>query len=587
MSIRVTGTVRKYQCDFLFEVDGHKVCGIADPTHTQKAMRNALYNNKVIEFDPKDVKEFKLPGSKVKWEHIQKVFEYDQEYQLGIARHLKREYLYDLTSYMKMKVPPARHVLSRATSTAIRWYHKHYPHIFGEEYLVTAHFCALVGEWNDTINNRQKSMAIYANNANHRKGVIRNFMNVYVRMKLHSRQKRKLKDSQKSVILASFSMFWLADKLLIELKFHFFLTAKGNTDVVEHHHSDARSFHTSPTPLDYKRDCKIMSVTHYTGHVKHSNYDIDESGFYLADIESIKEIVTEQDKENNLVVDLAKVEFFTPPDFNELAALANFGGWVFRVTIVCPPKMKKIKPSLRSPKCPVCLKAFVIDCIDDDQEVNDFIDMKEYREGTNVRCTVLANEMFLHAEKIFRSAWAQFSKQKDLTEQLTAAVISGCTEKFEDIPICHLKNILGKFVHVRLYFYADYIDRKLQKVHKRAIRSSLNASKSSKAANLATIPQKARKAKKGNVIPKRPTVDQEPENLQELENIQAPANVQEPEQAQNKARKPGTARKRKFPTKGPLDLISKGGKIITKRSKREIKKPSRFLDGVNEHESSD
>ena len=146
-------------------------------------------------------------------------------------------------------------------------------------------------------------MAIYANNANHRKGVIRNFMNVYVRMKLHSRQKRKLKDSQKSVILASFSMFWLADKLLIELKFHFFLTAKGNTDVVEHHHSDARSFHTSPTPLDYKRDAKIMSVTHYSGHVKHSNYDIDESGFYLADIESIKEIVTEQDKENNLVVD--------------------------------------------------------------------------------------------------------------------------------------------------------------------------------------------------------------------------------------------------------------------------------------------
>ena len=564
------------------------MCGIADPTHTQKAMRNALYNNKVIEYHPKDVKEFKLPGSKAKWEHIQKVFDYDQEYQLGIARHLKREYLYDLTSYMKMKVPPARHVLSRATGTAIRWYHKHYPHIFDEEYLVTAHFCALVGEWNDTINNRQKSMAMYANNdkvTNHRKGVIRNFMNVYVRMKLHQTQKKKLKDSQKSVILASFSMFWLADKLLIELKFHFFLTAKGNTDVVEHHHSDARSFHTSPTPLDYKRDAKIMSVTHYSGHVKHSNYDIDESGFYLADIESIKEIVTDQEKENNLVIDLAKAKFFTPPDFNELAALANFGGWVLRVTIVCPPRMKKIKPSLRSPKCHVCLKAFVVDCIDDDQEVNDFIDMKEYREGTNVRATVLANEMFLHAETIFRSVWAQFSKQDDLTEQLTAAVISACTEKFEDIPICHLKNILGKFIHVRLYFYADFIDRKLQKLNKRDIMSSLNASKSSKAANLAIIPQKARKAQKAKVGPKKAqkakvgpkkaTIDQESEN------------VQEPEQAQNKARKPGTARKRKFPTKGPLDRINKGGKIITKRSKREIKKPSRFLDGVNEQESSD
>ena len=105
--------------------------------------------------------------------------------------------------------------------------------------------------------------------------------------------------------------------------------------------------------------------------------------------------------------------------------------------------------------------------------------------------------------------------------------------------------------------------------------------------DLAKIPQKVKKAKKANAIPKRPTVDQEPENVQEPENIQAPENFQEPEQAQNKARKPGTARKRKFPTKGPLDLISKGGKIITKRSNREIKKPSRFVDGVNENEPTD
>ena len=79
-------------------------------------------------------------------------------------------------------------------------------------------------------------------------------------------------------------------------RFHFFLTAQGNTDVVELHHSDARSLHMSPTCLDYKRDVKIMSVTHYSGHVKHGNYDVDESGFYLSDLKSIKEYVAENEK---------------------------------------------------------------------------------------------------------------------------------------------------------------------------------------------------------------------------------------------------------------------------------------------------
>merc|ERR1712051_9142 len=104
-----------------------------------------------------------------------------------------------------MKVQPARSVLSRNTGTAIRWYHKHYPQDFPEEFLVSAFFADLVGEWNDIINNRSTSMAMYADNdelTNERKGKIRKFKEVYIRMKLHPRQKRKLKDSQKAVILA-------------------------------------------------------------------------------------------------------------------------------------------------------------------------------------------------------------------------------------------------------------------------------------------------------------------------------------------------------------------------------------------------
>ena len=146
LSILVSGTAKKYHVDFIFEVDGHQIAGVADPTHIQKAIRNAIYNNKEIEFDPKDVKEYNLPGSKVKWEHFQKVVDFDEQYQLGIAKHLKREFVYQLGTFMKMKVPPAKKVLSRATSVSIKMLHKRYPEQYPEEYLVTAFFCDIADE---------------------------------------------------------------------------------------------------------------------------------------------------------------------------------------------------------------------------------------------------------------------------------------------------------------------------------------------------------------------------------------------------------------------------------------------------------
>ena len=584
---------------------------MADPTHIQKAIRNAIYNNKEIEFDPIDVKEYNLPGSKVKWEHFQKVVDFDEQYQLGIAKHLKRAFVYNLGTYMKMKVPPAKKVLSRATSVSIKMLHKRYPEQFPEEYLVTAFFCDIAGEWNDTINNREMSMAMVANNkkaTEFRKGKIRKFTNIYIRMKLHKRQGKKLKDSQKGIILAMHSMFWITDKLLIELKFHFFLTAKGNTDVVEHLHSDARSLHSFPTALDFKRDAKIMAVTHFSGHVKHSNYHIDETGFYLADLDSIKEMVKEEEKDDDsFVIDLAKVEFFAPPDFLEKSSLAMFGGWVLKVTIVLPAYMKRFRPSLRTTKCDVCIQAFVLKYTDDDQEVNDFIQMREYKKGALVHPTVMANEMFLHAEKVFRAAWKELPKHKNLNEKLTSKVVSACSSKFQQLPHCHLERILGKFVEVRLHFYADYIDGKLQRMHKRAIINSANASKSTKAAMITRVPDKAKKARKGKIVSKKAEIVKVPDKakkarkgkivskkaeiVQEPDNVQEPESVAEPDIAQVKVRKPGTARKRKFPTQGYLDKIDKKGnessQYTTKRSKRVIKKPSRFLDGANETNSDD
>ena len=73
-----------------------------------------------------------------------------------------------------------------------------------------------------------------------------------------------------------------------------------------------------------------------------------------------------------------------------------------------------------------------------------------------------------------------------LNDQLTEILVKACSEKFEseDIPKCHLQNIMGKFAKVRLHFYADHIGLKLQAQNKKSLKRSANASKSSKASTL-------------------------------------------------------------------------------------------------------
>ena len=88
---------------------------VADQCHLNKAMRNALYNNGEATFSDEHVAELGLPSKTVKWSHIQKAFEFDEGNQLLIFPHLKREFLFDIGNFLKMKVPPARLVLSRET----------------------------------------------------------------------------------------------------------------------------------------------------------------------------------------------------------------------------------------------------------------------------------------------------------------------------------------------------------------------------------------------------------------------------------------------------------------------------------------
>ena len=305
-----------------------------------------------------------------------------------------------------------------------------------------------------------------------RKGKLRRFCEIYCSMKLHPRQKDSLKPSQKGVILFMESCFWIIDRLFKDFGYKYFLTAKLNTDPVESHHGDARSIHQSPTALDYKRDVKIIGVTQYMAKISAdvANYDREE-GIFLADLKTWKELREEDDDVQDLDIDLAKAKFFAPPDFAEQSALANFGGFIIKISIYDSENVLQ---------CVKCFTDLTIPKDNDEQEVNDLITMTEYKSGRKVRPSSLANAMFTRCEEIFRSLWKTLPNEKRLNDKVTNSLLKVVSEEFPSVPLCHRKRIVHKFAKVRLFFYGRYIDNHLQKKNKKFFQGSANSSKSSK-----------------------------------------------------------------------------------------------------------
>ena len=91
---------------FLFE--GMTIYGFNDVSHLLKAMRNALYNNKVLKIKERYLQLLNLTSTEVKWEYIVKLFEFDQKHVLKIAPHIKAKHIYKLGHYNKMKVSWAK-----------------------------------------------------------------------------------------------------------------------------------------------------------------------------------------------------------------------------------------------------------------------------------------------------------------------------------------------------------------------------------------------------------------------------------------------------------------------------------------------
>ena len=447
-----------------FMVDDEWVVVLADVPHLLKSMRNALYNNKIITIDPEIVKEHNLPSDKVHWAAIEDVAYFQKWKEFKIAPKLKKEYL-NLTSWAKMNVPPAMAVLSRETAAAIELLVEKYDR--PKEWLTTAFFCKAVDDWHSFMNNREISCAFRQKSPEHNIELVsflRWFVRFYCTMKLHKNQKGGLKPSQRGVMLSTASIIHL-QKELLDKGYSFVLTARFTNNCIENLFSVVRRRCSTPNCLLFKRILKGIALSQFLRKVRGSSYEDDEGVSFITGLKELKLYHDMQDMEWQI----AETEVAIPVDKklipqkrteqqeneayfeahqcqleqSEYWSFVHYSGYILRKTI------------LSQSECDICGNYMVTNEVTN-KSAYELINKRDYKVGALTRPTQAAIQIFQYAEANFKHLRGEMQGSKTFSIDLTNRIIKNINEKMENVPQCHLKLIVSRWVRGRIHHFAKY-----------------------------------------------------------------------------------------------------------------------------------
>ena len=457
-----------------FSVNGQEIALLSDAAHILKAIRNAFMNNKVLHIHDKHVDYHALETNDVFWEAIVKLVEFDEQRELKIAPHLSRACIH-ITNFTKMSVSLAMKVLSLATAAALKLACLEYPDQFPSYYLTTVFFIEQVAHWWEIAHSRTSSKCFFSKDDdkewNKSTRALEQFMDLYSNMIISDHQVEGYWPSQRAVLLTSFSILWIANKLVKEGGYHFFLPGRCLNDCIENFFSLVRGINKAPTALLFKRFAKAIAVSQFIKYTPRGNYEQDDSLEYLTSLEDFRDsqqCVDEEYNEDEEMMAQFEKDDFDPEDFAEDNALAYFGGSILKQIV--KGNCQECEEELFAPD-------------EDQQECNNLIRLKEYSEGSLVSPSTRANQMFKIAELTFRAIRTDLLKvNKNLNTIMVKKVIEAIKEEIPStfLPSCHLNKIVTKFIRARLNFWAKFSNALLRLRHKKEIEEAANGSASMK-----------------------------------------------------------------------------------------------------------
>ena len=449
-------------------IDGQEIAFVADVAHLIKAIRNSLVSNKTHYISQKFVDMYELETDEVQFSVIEEVIDIMEEKELKIAPRISRRKCIEVgtASYGKMNVEPAAAMLSFEMASAIQhmvtFYNK------PTSWLTTANYCAMVGRWYEICNSRRRNMSFDSQNpGNTRKNIefVTLFMEYFATMKLFPTQK-KLYPMQKGVCLSTTSILWL-QKMLLENGVTFFLPARVCGDSVENYNSQMRLLSQNPTCNDYERFVKVLGVIqHETKKIKGSSYGFDDTDQWLSDLLSFKELKNVSNDDDPIYDQIRESIDSQQLDLDDHASLASLGGYILHHTI----RTKS--------KCDTCKGSYCSIDSDEPQIFNTLIDSRDINDDFFglIRPTVLANRIFVEAEKVFKAARESLKNQRRIEDKLTDMILGHLSEMLT-YPECHIKVIIKRFVKCRLHFWSEYRNQETRALSKPDIRSAAAASR--------------------------------------------------------------------------------------------------------------
>ncbi|XP_073671126.1 transposable element P transposase [Paramisgurnus dabryanus] len=421
-----------------------KLYFMPDVPHLVKNLKSALVRGQTFTLPPDIVEKENLSSNEVAICPLKDLVDFQEGMALKIAPNMSSKILKP-THFDKMKVGPAMHVFSKATSAALRYMVEQEQR--PTTYQTTAWFLEQVDHWFDIMSSRHPVMALSRHKLEEYQKAIKflqDMMQLFRGLKIG--QTGSWKPVQTGIVMATSTILSIQQDMLAQGHM-FVLTSRFTQDCLENLFSCIRQRNPVPTPVQFHQALKSISVGQFLTTVKTGSYQEDDS-ILLADFldpnagDSSPGMRLEELMEHGDAPELTKTE---------TCALYHLTGYIVHKVIkhsnICNDCQSAIKHNGNSPE----------------GEHSILLKLKEFKPGVLCRPSQDAFDVVHQLEMMFRAKTSASIMALPNAIDLLEKEASHLDSK---LPSCHdlQKKISNRYIRLRLRIAAKDIWAKRKKV---------------------------------------------------------------------------------------------------------------------------
>jgi len=427
---------RKNLCNFVSHPfnSSNKLYFMGDTPHLLKNIRNCILNQSII-LPQSFCSEHFLPSPNVSMSYISQLVDVQSGRSLKLAPNLTSAHV-NPGQFQKMRVSLAAQTLSRSTASSIRVCVT--CGMLPKEALATAYFCELVNDWFDLMNSRTTLCGLSLS-SQCKLDTLHNFKFLFET--LHFSVKDGWKPIQAGIQLSTSVVLSLFSDLVVTGEYSFLLPGKLTQDCVENIFSCIRGRGDShPSPLKFRQNLKLLSISQFMRIEPNSNYTEDDSTYFLSFLRQNK--TADPEVHNELVQFSADSGICVNLDFIDSNALFMLAGWVLfkdhvlvSACTLCKSQYYQDEPGNRGDECLLNFK----NC-----------------GGLSYPSDKLVSAMIL-AETIFQKEQINFANKLNPEETLMTEFLQNFDASH--FSYCHefYKNMAKRFFQLRMHVHAKHL----------------------------------------------------------------------------------------------------------------------------------